>query len=220
VAGEIFAANGTPGQILHMSPDGLSMSDPWIDLRTVPVTDGYEAESGYVEGLAMDQTRDPAKLIAVTDRGCVWEIGVVNGVASARRLARQLDSNQYCNFEGVDVLPNDVTKYGAAMAGRIIVADEHSEFVWQDPNGKIYAVSSSDGSVASLNLEFSYPEQVLIIPKNQNLFGMDPLGNKVWGASYKTFAGMEGDLLVSEELSGSLYHARWNGTSFAPVDLF
>ena len=110
------------------------------------------------------------------------------------------------HLEGVTTVPDDPLKYGP-WAGKILAGAEDED--------RIYAVAA-DGSFTAFDLGIS-PEDLEVIPANQNFFGVDFSGSTLWGAPPSEFAGMVGDILVSLESAipvggAPLWHVRWTGT--------
>jgi RHS repeat-associated protein len=192
-AGTLFAGTGAPGAILRVSPDGTSVQSPWV---TLP------GESGLMRGgLYIDRTGIfNGDLIVCTTAGGVWRISSA-GVAT--RLATVGE-----HLEGLSVLPNLPEKYGP-WAGKIVAGAENS--------GRFWTVAPN-GTTASYSLGIT-PEDIDIIPSNENFFGVDYGGSRIWGAPAAMFAEMAGDVLVAQELPGILWHVRWNGTAFEKREL-
>ncbi|MET0623972.1 MAG: DUF6531 domain-containing protein, partial [Pyrinomonadaceae bacterium] len=192
-AGELFAGTGTPGVIARVSPDGASVQNPWV---TLP------GESGLMRGsLYVDRTGVfGGDLIAVTTGGGVWR---VNSAGRASRVA-QLNTH----LEGLSTIPNIAEKYGP-WAGKILIGAEEQ--------GRLYAVDA-DGVSTSYQLGIN-PEDIDIIPPNENFFGVDYAGQTLWGAPAAAFGSIVGDILVAQESPGILYRVRWNGTAFEKSQL-
>ncbi|HKV12875.1 MAG TPA: LamG-like jellyroll fold domain-containing protein, partial [Thermoanaerobaculia bacterium] len=187
-AGTLFSGTGTPGQILRVSPDGTVVDRPWI---TLP------GETGLMRGsLYLDRTGVfGGDLIVVTTTGGVWRVKA-NGAAT--RLA-----SIGTHLEGVITVPNDPLRYGP-WAGKILIgAEQQSRLYTVDPQG----------NVAFFELGIP-PEDIEIIPAGQNFFGVDQPGNSLWSIPAESFAGMIGDLLITQESPGILWWVRWNGVRF------
>ena len=186
--GELFTGSGVPGVIVRISPDGSTIKNPWV---TLP------GESGLLRG-SLFQDRYCSfngDLIVVTTAGNVWR---VNSAGTPTLLA-----SIGTHLEGVTTVPNDPAKYGP-WAGKILAGAEQQS--------RIYAIDSS-GNVEFYELGIN-PEDIDIIPDNENFFGVDFGGATLWGASPSEFDGMEGDVLIAQEFPGILWHVRWDGNQF------
>lgn len=192
-AGTLFAGTGAPGAILRVSPDGNTVDKPWVTLPN---------ESGLMRGgLYVDRTGIfGGDLIVCTTTGGVWRIAADKTATKLAQLSEHL--------EGLTVVPNVPAKYGP-WAGKIVIGAENS--------GRFWTVAP-DGTTASFSLGIP-PEDIDIIPSNENFFGVDYGGSRIWGAPAAMFAEMTGDLLVAQEHPGVLWHVRWNGTGFEKREL-
>ncbi|HTB61660.1 MAG TPA: RHS repeat-associated core domain-containing protein [Polyangia bacterium] len=200
--GEMLVGTGDPGTIARVSPDGSTIEDPWVVLP---------GEPGLLRGqLYLDQTGlYGGDLIVTTTANNLWRVtaaGVTTKIPTT--------TLQGGNLEGLVTVPADPVKYGP-WAGMILIGDENT-------NG-IYAVDPlGNTTLYPLGL---FPEDIMIVPPNQNFFGVDYYGGLLWGASASQFTGMVGDIIVAEENGGRLWDIKWNGTSFdttllAQVDLW
>jgi RHS repeat-associated protein len=192
-AGELFSGTGVPGVIMRVSADGSTVQDPWV---TLP------GESGLLNGsLHVDRTGVfGGDLIAVTNGGGVWRINAAGVPTLVARLNTFL--------EGLVTVPDDPAKYGP-WAGRIVAGNE--------TQGRVFAINAQ-GHVTSFNLGIR-PEDIELIPANQNFFGLDAEGDTLWGAEAAGFQKMVGDFVIAQESPGLLYHVRWNGTTFEKTQL-
>jgi RHS repeat-associated protein len=191
-AGELFAGTGVPGVIARVSPDGSTVQNPWV---TLP------GENGLMRGsLHVDRTGVfGGDLIAVTTNGGVWRI-------TAAGQATQLTSIP-THLEGLSTIPDNPQKYGP-WAGKILIGAENQR--------RFYTVDAR-GNTAFFDLDI-YPEDIDLIPENENFFGVDFGSNRLMGAPASAFRDMVGDLLVAQE-SGPLYRVHWNGTEFKKTTL-
>jgi RHS repeat-associated protein len=188
VAGTLFSGTGTAGQILRVSADGSVVDRPWI---TLPGEIGLLRGSLYVDRTGVFG----GDLIAVTTAGGVWRVKA-NGAAT--RLA-----SIGTHLEGVKTIPDDPLRYGP-WAGKILIgAEQQTRFYTVDPQG----------AVAFYELGIQ-PEDIEIIPADQNFFGVDQPGNSLWSIPAASFSGMVGDLLIAQEFPGILWWVRWNGARF------
>jgi len=187
VVGEMFTGTGAGGVIARISPDGGSIQNPWVRLP---------GEHGLMRG-SLFQDRYGVfggDLIAVTTAGGVWRI---DSAGQATRLA-QINTH----LEGVTTVPDEPARYGP-WAGKILIGAEDQ--------GRIYTVSAA-GSVTSYAIGVA-PEDIEIIPENQNFYGVDYGGRTLWGAPASAFADLVGDVLVAQESPGILWHVRWDPAS-------
>jgi RHS repeat-associated protein len=201
--GEFFAGDGRPGEICRVEPDGSQIGtngplNAWVVLTN---------ETGYLEGSIMeDQTGVFGyDLIAATTAGGVWRI---NSGGHATCL-----TNVDSDLEAVTTVPNDPVKYGP-WAGRILAGGDDDPYL-------IYAIDTN-GAWVSYQLNFkSTIENILVIPENENFFGVDNFEGRLWSAPAAEFQGMAGDILLATGWgeagqigNGYLYRIRWNGTNF------
>ena len=192
-AGEVFTGTGVPGVIARIAPDGGSVINPWV---TLP------GETGLLRG-SLFQDRYCAfggDLLVVTTVGNVWRVssaGVATPLASVGT-----------HLEGLTTVPNDSAKYGP-WAGRALAGAEDQ--------GRIYAISV-DGTVDFYELG-PRPEDIEIIPTHENFYGVDFGGSTIWGAAPDQFSDKVGDILMSQEFPGILWHVRWNGFSFEATEV-
>lgn len=186
--GELFTGTGAAGVIARISPDGLTVQNPWV---TLP------GETGLMRGsLFQDRYCSfSGDLIAVTTDGGVWR---VTSAGAATLLA---DLNVH--LEGLTTVPADPVQYGP-WAGRILAGAEGL--------GCLYSIDTS-GSATCWTLGIN-PEDIDIIPAGQNFFAVDYGAQTILGAPPSEFAGMVGDLLVTQESGpASLFHVWWDAGS-------
>ena len=187
-AGTLFSGTGAAGQILRVSPDGTVVDRPWI---TLPGETGLMRGSLYVDRTGVFG----GDLIVVTTAGGVWRVKA-NGAATRLALINT-------HLEGAVTVPNDPLRYGP-WAGKILIGAEDQ--------ARLYTVDPQ-GAVAFYQLGIQ-PEDIEIIPPNQNFFGVDYGGSTLWGIPAASFAGMTGDILIAQESPGILWWVRWNGSKF------
>lgn len=186
--GELFTGTGVAGHIALISADGSTIQNPWVVLP---------GEIGLLRGsLHIDRTGVfGGDLIVVTTTGNVWR---VNSAGVPTKLA-----SLGTHLEGVTTAPNNPANYGP-WAGKILAGAEQQ--------GRIYTVDAQ-GSTAFFSLGIN-PEDIDIIPANENFFGIDFSGRTLWTAPPSEFADKVGDVLIAQEDGGQLFHVRWNGTQF------
>jgi hypothetical protein len=189
LAGQAFTGNGTDGEIVRISPDGLTVNNPWVSLPG--------AGNGLLRG-SLFQDRYCAfggDLIAVTTAGEVWRINS-DGVT----MSMLVDLNVH--LEGVTTVPNNPSVYGP-WSGKILAGAEGV--------GCIYAIDGLGN--ATCHVLGVDPEDFDIIPAGENFYGVN-YPTAIVGAPAAAFAGMVGDILVTQEFPGQLYRVFWNGVSF------
>lgn len=192
-SGTAFTGSGVAGVIVRISPDGLTVQNPWV---TLPGEPGLMRGSLYVDRTGVFG----GDLIVVTTAGNVWRVtsaGVPTPLASVGT-----------HLEGLCVIPNDVVQYGP-WAGKILAGAEGQ--------GRLYTVDPA-GTVAFYALGIQ-PEDIDLIPANENFFGVDYSGQKLWGAPASEFAGMAGDICIAQESPGILYRVWWDGAQFQKENL-
>ena len=193
--GELFTGNGVDGQIVRISADGTTVQNPWVNLPG--------ADNGLMRGsLYVDRTGVwGGDLIVCTTVGQVWRVNS----AGIPTLVVDLRDHQFgpVHLEGLVTVPNDVSKYGP-FAGKAIAGAEAIAKV---------VVIGPEPSLTLWDIGVS-PEDIDLIPANQNFFGVDFGSGQLMGAPASAFAGMEGDILMAQEFPGYLYQVHWNGSIF------
>jgi hypothetical protein len=191
--GELFTGNGKPGEVVRVSSDGSTIQDPWVMLADAGLMRGGLFQDRYcVAG---------GDLIIVTTAGGVWRI---KSDATASKLA-----SLNTHLEGVTTVPNDPARYGP-WAGKILTGAEGQ--------GLFYTIDPATGAVASYSLGIA-PEDVDIVPPNENFFGVDFGGSELMGAPASEFCNMRGDIVSAQESPGVLWGVHWNGTQFVTTNL-
>lgn len=184
--GDLFTGTGVPGQIAHIAWPALTVT--YINLPAEP---GLMRGSMYVDRTSVFG----GDLIAVSTVGGVWRVtsgGVPTQLASLGT-----------HLEGVITVANDPAKYGP-WAGKILAGAEQQ--------GRVYAIAA-DGSTTFYLLGMN-PEDFDLIPANENFFGVGYADNTLYGAPPAAFAGMAGDILITQESPGQLWQVRWDGSQF------
>ncbi len=199
--GDLYFGTGTPGVIARLSNDGTTLTNPWV---TLPGETGL-LRGGLHQDLACVAGGD---LIVTTTAGDVWR---VNAAGTARELASNFGAQE---LEGPTTVPNDPARYGP-WSGQILAADENRNVVWSiDPTtGKTSRSDLAGGAT------FPRAEGVLVVPPNENFFGVDFGDSTLEGASASEFTDVVGDVIVATEQGGKLIDVKWNGTSFVTTDL-
>jgi RHS repeat-associated protein len=185
-AGELLSSTGVSGVIARVNASGASLQNPWVTLPD---------ETG-IGGLYVDRTGVfGGDLIVVTTLGGVWR---VNSVGVATKLA-----SLGTRLAGVTVVPDDPDRYGP-WAGKILAGAKDQS--------TIYAVDTL-GQTSTLQLDI-HPQDIDIVPAQENFYAVDTSARKVWGASDGAFAGVIGDILVAQQSPGIITRLRWNGLQF------
>ena len=191
-AGDLFASTGVPGAIARINASGATVQNPWVTLPN---------ETGAISGLSFDRTGVfGGDLLAVTTSGGVWR---VNAAAVATKVAG-LDTR----LAGVTSLPDDPDRYGP-WSGKILAGAKDQSLV--------YAIDT-EGQSSSLAVNVQ-PQDVDVVPPQENFFAVDSVGQKIWGASEGAFAGIIGDILVTQQAPGLITRLRWNGLEFVASQL-
>src|SRR5215213_2091676 len=191
-AGELFTSTSVAGAIARVNASGATVQNPWV---TLP------GETGSIGGLYLDRTGVyGGDLIVVTTNGGVWR---VNAAAEATKLA-VLDTR----LAGVTTVPDDPDRYGP-WSGKILAGAKDLSLVYTiDPAGQ----------TSSLAVDVQ-PQDIDIVPAQENFFAVDTVGRKIWGASDGAFAGIIGDILVTQQAPGVITRLRWNGVQFVASQL-
>lgn len=200
-SGTLFTGNGMDGQIVKISPDGATISDPWIDLPG--------ANNGLMRGsLYVDRTGIfGGDLIVATTVGEVWRINT-QGVATS------IMPPAGVHLEGLIVVPNFPVRYGP-LAGKIIAGAEEQGLLW---------VISPNGTSTTLNVGVTI-EDIDIVTPRENFFGVNYGTSRLLGATADNMAPMVGDILLTQETvtpgTSGLFRLQWDGTNVVatPVPL-
>lgn len=196
--GDLFVGNGVDGQITRLTNNGSMVINPWVSLPG--------AGNGLMRGsLYVDRTGVyGGDLIAVTTGGEVWRI---DSSASTTTLIDDVN----VHLEGLITVPNDISKYGPLLAGKVIAGAEQQ--------GLMYVFDNS-GLVTTMNLGIDIEDIDLITP-NENFFGVNFGTGKILGAEASQFASITGDILLTQEFhSGSgLFRLYWDGSALQTEQL-
>jgi len=188
--GDLFVGNGVDGQVVRVSNNGATITNPWADLPGAG--NGLMRGSLYVDrtGIYGDE------LIVVTTAGEVWRINSA-GVGT-------LISDVNVHLEGVVTVPNNVAQYGP-LAGKIIAGAEGV--------GLLYAFDNS-GFVATYNVGVNI-EDIDHITGTENFYGVNFGTGRLLGAPASDFAPYAGEILLTQETfaggTSGLFHLFWNG---------
>jgi hypothetical protein len=196
-AGDLFVGNGIDGQVVRISNNGATITNPWANLPGV--------NNGLMRGgLYVDRTGVYGDdLIVVTDTGEVWRI---NSAGAPTFIA---DVNVH--LEGVVTVPN-AAQYGP-LAGKIIAGAEEQ--------GRLYifdATGASSFITPGVNIE-----DIDHITGTENFYGVNFGTSRLLGAPASDFAPYAGEILLTQEThaggTSGLYHLFWNGLSLQALQI-
>ncbi len=196
-AGELFVGNGVDGQIVRVSADGSTVTNPWVDL---PGTgNGLMRGSLYVDRTGVFG----GDLVVVTTDGEVWAIDSAGNAAMLADLPG-------VHLEGLVTVPDAPARYGP-LAGAILAGSENE--------GVIYVIHL-DGSVASIDVDVKVEDIEIIVPY-ENFFGVNFGTSSILGATAADFLPIAGDILLTQESVGAvgLYRLYFDGTSVRADEL-
>ena len=199
--GDLYFGTGVPGVIAKLSSNGTVLTNPWV---TLPGETGL-IRGGLYQDLACVAGGD---LIVTTNAGDVWRV-------TASGTATEVASGFGGKFlEGPVTVPVDPARYGP-WSGQILAADESNGVVWSiDPTTGKTGRSDIQGG-----LKIGHAEGVMVVPPNENFFGVDFGARTLLAAPASQFTGVVGDVVVATEQSGKLWDVVWNGTAFVEQDL-
>ncbi len=191
-AGELFTSTPAAGVIARVSASGATVQNPWV---TLP------GETGAIGGLYLDRTGVyGGDLLAVTTTGNVWR---VKSTAQSTKVA-----GLSTPLAGVTSVPEDPDRYGP-WSGKILVGAKNLS--------QIYAIDLN-GVATSLPLDVQ-PQDVDLVAAQENFYAVDTVSRKVWGASDGAFAGIIGDILVTQQSPGVIKRLTWDGVQFVASQL-
>ncbi|MBF0431921.1 MAG: chitobiase/beta-hexosaminidase C-terminal domain-containing protein [Fibrobacteria bacterium] len=188
--GTLFTGNGIDGQIIRVSPDGLTVDNPWVDL---PGTG-----NGLMRGsLMVDPTGAfDGELVVCTTNGQVWRI-------NADGLATLIASVGAVHLEGLQILPDEPDVWGP-LAGTVVVGAEAQHLMY---------VFTKDGRHFTYNVGVDI-EDIDLISEGENFFGVNYGTGQLLGVEASEWEPVVGRLLLTQEThsSGSgLFTLHWNG---------
>ncbi|HEY0954064.1 MAG TPA: hypothetical protein VGE36_04855 [Roseateles sp.] len=195
--GTTFTGNGADGQIVKVDPGGGTTVNPWVTLPG----GGHGVFRG---SLYVDRTGVyGGDLIAATTAGEVWR---VNAAGTATMIA-----DVGVHLEGLATVPNDVGRWGA-IAGCIIAGAEGQGLMhaWCPSASGGYSHTTHSLGVAIEDIDFI---------DGGNFFGVNYGTGQLLGADAAQFAGMEGDILLTQEFpvggGSGLFRMTWTGSALA-----
>ena len=196
VVGDLFTGNGQDGQILRITDDGATIQNPWVSLPG--------SGNGLMRGsLYIDRTGVfGGDLIVCTTAGEVWRI-TAEGTPTFLT-----DVNTH--LEGLVTVPMDASRFGP-IAGTILAGAE--------AQGLVYSIDVS-GSVTTYDFGVDV-EDIDFIRPNESFFGINFGTGRLLAASASGFAGLAGDILLTEEFhaQSGLHHLSWDGSAFQVSEL-
>lgn len=187
--GELFVGNGTDGQIVRVSEDGSTVTNPWVDLPG--------ASNGLMRGsLYVDRTGVfGGDLIVVTTVGEVWRV-------DATGTPTLLATIPGTHLEGLVTVPDAPGRFGP-LAGQILAGAEDL--------GLMYSIAP-DGTVRSWDVGVNI-EDIDMIEPNENFFGINYGTSSLLGTPSYQFLPNAGDILLTQETVGAvgLFRLYWDG---------
>lgn len=196
-SGTMFTGNGIDGEIVKVSADGTTITDPWVSLPGL--NNGLMRGSLYVDRTGIFG----GDLIVATTTGQVWRV-------SPAAVPVQIMPPAGVHLEGMIVVPNIPVRYGP-LAGKIIAGAEEQGLLWViEPNG---AATQLDLGVAV--------EDIDIVTPRENFFGLNFGTSRLLGATAENMQPLVGDILLTQENvtagTSGLFRLQWNGTALLAV---
>lgn len=195
--GELFVGNGLDGQVVKISADGATITNPWV---TLP---GFN--NGLMRGsLYVDRTGVwGGDLIVVTTYGEVWRIDAAANPTQVAKVAG-------VHLEGLITVPDSPERFGP-LAGCIIAGAEEV--------GLLYAFDTT-GAYTTYSLGVNV-EDIDIVEPNENFFGVNYGTSRLVGVDGDELLSIAGDVLFTMESVSrvGLYHLTWDGATFSLTEL-
>ena len=211
-AGDTFAGNGQPGQIVKVS--GATAANPWV---TLPVDSPIDRDNIYQDATCSfegdlivasnDEQSGGSRLWRITAAGVHTPIVSLNG-----------------HVDFVVTLPGDALKFGP-IAGRIVAGDTANGTLYAiDAGGSVVTVGTSAGDYQNYATGRAIrPASLDVIPKSRpnaandgDFYAIDAANNRLLTASNAQFDCQCGSLLMTESASG-LSVLSWDGAAFSVV---
>ncbi|MBI3201054.1 MAG: hypothetical protein HYZ29_05870 [Myxococcales bacterium] len=190
VPGDLFVGNGVDGQIVRISGNGATVTNPWVDLPGE--NNGLMRGSLYVDRVGTFG----GDLCVVTTAGEVWRItaaGVPTKIAAAG-----------VHLEGALVVPDKPARFGP-IAGKLIAGAEAQHLMY---------AFAPDGTSTSYTVGVDIEDIDYIGPK-ENFFGVNFGTSHLLGAAADQFKPMIGDVLLTTEFpaagTSGLFRLKWDG---------
>ncbi|HRI69780.1 MAG TPA: hypothetical protein PK156_36375 [Polyangium sp.] len=198
IAGELFVGNGNDGEIVRISPDGTNVINPWVSLPGD--NNGLLRGSLWVDTTGLFN----GDLLVVTTVGEVWRI---KSTGEPTQIAK---TQTIVHLEGIQVVPNYPARFGP-LAGKIIVGAEDETAMY---------VFGADGSIQTYDVGVKIEDIDIILPR-ENFFGVNYGTSQLLGAPAQEFAGIVGDILLTQETHASvgLYRLYWDGAMLTAQEI-
>ncbi|MEZ4401437.1 MAG: hypothetical protein R3B06_15535 [Kofleriaceae bacterium] len=190
--GDLFMGNGVDGEIVRISADGATITNPWVSLPG--------DNNGLLRGsMYLDRTGVyGGDLIAVTTNGEVWRItaaGVPTRLASVGT-----------HLEGLITVPPFPARFGP-LAGKIIAGAEQQ--------GLLYAFDAA-GAVTTYALGVAVEDIDMITP-DENYFGVSYGTSRLLGVPRTAWTSVVGDIMLATETvpagTTGLFRVYWDGST-------
>jgi len=204
VPGTIYSGTGAAGQIAKISPDGSTVTNPWVTLpgetMTLRGSVAFDQVGTFNYNLLVTASNDsfaPSTIWEVTSTGVATKLVTLPIVS-----------------EGLVVIPNQSTNYGP-WAGKLLVGDELDHSIYAvAPNGTFQVYSGLGVS----------PESLAVVNPGGTLYAVNynsGTGDRILTASSTDLssAGMINDVIEADEFPGVLHDIHWNGTSFVTTSV-
>jgi hypothetical protein len=197
IAGELFVGNGVDGQIVRISRDGGTITNPWVDLPGTP--NGLMRGSLYVDRTGVWG----GDLIVATTLGEVWRVDA----AGTPTLVADVGS---VHLEGLITVPDCPDRFGP-LAGRVIAGAENE--------GLLYSFAT-DGTWETHSVGVLV-EDIDIINPYENFFGVNFGTGRLVGVSADEWRPIAGDILLTMETvyRVGLYRLYWDGSALRTEEL-
>ncbi len=191
--GDVFTGNGSDGQIVRITGAGTTLLNPWVSLPGGG--NGLMRGSLYVDRTGVYN----GDLIVVTTAGEVWRVDAAGNPTFIN------DVNVH--LEGVMTVPNDAARYGP-IAGCIIAGAEGQ--------GLMHSWCPVVGAFTHTTYNLGVAIEDIDLIDGSNFFGVNFGTGRILGAPASQFAGLVGDILLTQEFhSGSgLFRLTLNGAAF------
>ena len=195
--GELFVGNGVDGQIVRISADGSTVTNPWVDLPGT--SNGLMRGSLYVDRTGVWG----GELIVATTDGEVWRVDNAGVAMSIADLAG-------VHLEGLVTVPDAPARFGP-LAGTILAGAESE--------GLLYSIAT-DGTVTSYNVGVAIEDIDIVMP-NENFFGVNYGTSRLVGVLSDSFLPIAGDILLTQEsvTSVGLFRLYWDGVDLLTDEL-
>lgn len=195
--GEVYVADGS--NIVHISNNGVTSNTFVTGL------------SGEVRGIAFDLSGSYGNnMLVTTTAGDVYRVTPGASVSLVANV--QLGGNSV-SLEGLDVAPAGFGPFG----GQLFVASETSNAVFAVSNGGV-VTKLTNGSLGDITVPSA--EELTFVPLNLGASGSSLEG--LYSGNYATnvlfangsqFAGMQGDMILTGELTDKITRIHWDSGS-------